>query len=645
VSGIVGILNLDGRPAEHRDLQRMTDLIAYRGPDGSGVWTEGPAGLGHRMLWTTPESLHERLPLSIHDGALEITSDARLDNRGELFSALNLPPSAETTDSELILRSYARWGERCLEKFLGDFAFAIWDRPRRRLFCARDHFGVKPFYYYHAPGRLFVFGSEIKTLFCLPEVPTRLNEARIVDYLQSDSEDTEVTFYRDVMRLPPGHAMVVGAGGFSKWPYWRLEIRGELRLRSDEEYNEAFREVFGEAVRCRLRSAFAVGSELSGGLDSSSVVCVARQILAREGRAPLQTFSAVYDDVPESDERPYVEAVLAQGGLAPHFVRADRLNPLNDIERILWHYDEPFMVPNLCLYWDGLHAVAKQQGVRILLNGNEGDLVVSYGYDRLTELVLRLKLISLAKELAGLHRNSPPAWPIFRKYVARPLTPGALLRLRQDIRAIMALPRAGFRRYTSCIGAIFLRGYRPPRHGPDTEPDWVKSARLSQVTQWRGIVSGFTPYAQEEFDRASAPFSLERRYVFLDRRLVDFCLSIPSGQKLRLGWTRFIMRNALREYLPPKVCWRPGKTSARASFNRGLLAFGREVLDDVIFGDLAVIENYVDCEAFRRSYRRYLAGEGGDDALSIWSVVILAIWLKSSGGARLDGGRFGAGLR
>jgi asparagine synthase (glutamine-hydrolysing) len=166
----------------------MVDILAHRGPDGAGAWSEESVGLGHRMLHTTPESLNEKLSLVDDRRGLVLTADARLDNRDELITALGFGgrPCEELTDSELILGAYKRWGERCPERLLGDFAFAIWDRRRQELFCARDHIGVKPFYY-HRAGKLFVFASEIKALLCVPEVPRRLNEVRVAPFTRRSS--------------------------------------------------------------------------------------------------------------------------------------------------------------------------------------------------------------------------------------------------------------------------------------------------------------------------------------------------------------------------------------------------------------------------------------------------------------------------
>ena len=203
MSAIAGIHYLNERPVDFADLGRMVDILAHRGPDGADIWSEGSVGFGHRMLWTTPESLLEKLPLVNQRGDLVITADARIDNREELIAALSLAECRfeKITDSHLILAAYEKWGETCPEHLLGDFAFAIWDKRNQMLFCARDHFGVRPFYYHHCPRRMFAFASEIKALLCLSEVPNRLNEVRVGAYLEVMLEDKIITFYGDIFRL------------------------------------------------------------------------------------------------------------------------------------------------------------------------------------------------------------------------------------------------------------------------------------------------------------------------------------------------------------------------------------------------------------------------------------------------------------
>lgn len=344
MSAIIGIYHCNGQPVNRIHLERMVDILAHRGLDGSGIWSDRNVGLGHRMLWTTPESLSEKLPLVNHVSNLAITADARIDNREELFAALSLigESSEKITDSQLILHAYEKWGDRTPEYLLGDFAFAIWDARQQTLFCARDHYGVKPFYYYSSKDTL-VFATEIKALLCLPQVPSRLNEEKVGHYLVAALPDNTSTLYKDILRLPAGHHMTVSPNQISIKSYWTLDPHREIRMASDGEYAEAFREIFVKAVDCRLRSAFPIGSHLSGGLDSSSIACVARDILAKTGRGLLHTFSANFETVPESDERYYQNAVLASDGFVSHYLPGEALQPFTeDFERFLWHQEEAF---------------------------------------------------------------------------------------------------------------------------------------------------------------------------------------------------------------------------------------------------------------------------------------------------------------
>jgi len=675
MSAIAGIYYLDGRPVERADLGRMVDILAHRGPDGAGVWSEGPVGLGHRMLWTTPESLIEQLPLGNQTGDLVITADARIDNRDELIAALGLTdrPSEKITDSQLILSAYERWGESCPEHLLGDFAFVIWDGRKKVLFCARDHFGVKPFYYYSRSGRAFVFASEIKALLCLPEVPRRLNETKVADYLYLDEgilHDDAITFYQEILRLPPAHSLTVSKGEARQRQYWFLDPTREIRYGSDEEYAEAYREIFTNAVSCRLRSAFPVGSTLSGGLDSSSITCVARKLLAENGDRRLHTFSAIYDDVPECDERPFINTVLAQGNLEPHYVHPDQLSPLADLDRVFWHEDEVFYAPNLFMHWACCRA-AHQQGVRIFLDGFDGDTIVSHGIAYLTELARREQWHAFAIEANGYsqHFKFSPLH-LLRHYGTPHLT---------------ELARGGqwlaFARQASCISKYFnvssrnlflsyglkplapkairkiwrvLRGrLRPTRsEGAIINPDFAeriglaeriqtlqggqsRSAMTSREHHYHLLTSSMHSFILEVMNKSATAFSIEPRHPFFDRRLIEFCLALPPEQKLDQGWNRIIARRALVNVLPEEVRWRGGKTDVSPVFARGLLMFERERLENVLLNEPKMMERYVDMATLRNVYQRYVSrrpeDDAHDDAHTVWLVVSLALWLRSTG--------------
>ena len=426
MSGIIGLYHLDGRPAEERILQRMAQAIAHRGPDGIRYWSDGPVGLGHLMLQTTPESARERQPLTNPEATLCLTVDGRIDNRRELRQALdsNGFPPRDDTDAELLLRAYECWGESCPNRLLGDFAFAIWDARKKQLFCARDYVGVKPFYY-HRSATLFAFGSEIRSVLALETVPRRLNESRVVDFLveQLDREDEESTFYQDVQRLPAGHSLTVSPGKFLLRDYWELKAPPALKLGSLEEYGEAFREVFVEAVRCRLRSTYPVASTLSGGIDSSSVVCTIRELLASELQEPLHTISLVDADEAKCGETPYIREVLRGGWVTPHIVRSDQVSAMTEQMK---DSDEPFEIFCYFTNWFGF-AAAQKAGVRVLLDGISGDHITP-PYSYLSTMVRSLQWRRRSQGIVVCLRGSManPACRNLMRFGIGPLAAGGI---------------------------------------------------------------------------------------------------------------------------------------------------------------------------------------------------------------------------
>ena len=634
MSGIVGIHYLDGRPVDRENLSKMVDILAHRGPDGADIWVDGCVGFGHRMLWTTPESLIEKLPLVNQRGDLVITADARIDNRDELIAALqiNNRPADKITDSELILAAYEKWGEDCPKHLLGDFAFAIWDERNQMLFCARDHFGVKPFYYYSSDNT-FVFGSEIKAIFCLPEVPRQLNEVKVAEYLSLEIDDKSITFYNGILRLPPAHKMTVKCEGIELQGYWSLDSTHELQLNSDEEYADAFCKLFTEAVRCRLRSAFPVGSMLSGGLDSSSITCVARKLIAdKENR--LHTFSAVFDKVTECDERIFQDAVLAQGGFEPHRFHADAVSPLSDLEQVLWHQDEACQPGNLYINRN-LYQPANKNGVRVVLDGFDGDSTVSHGLGYLTELANTEQWFYLATYVKDYCTKVGEPWRAA---------------LWSWVWSYKINPTISNSRILSTVWRGWQRLFQRNSSNRNKQPAWrrlINSEFVEQIslierlnsqqnpprtereTHYSRLIEAGMPRALETLDKAAAAYGIELRFPFWDKRLIEFCLSLPAEQKIFKGWTRMVMRRAMKNILPQKVQWRPGKTNMHPSFEQGLLEFEQARLEQIILHNPKAIEKYVNISALQQAYHRYLSQEAKvEEVNSIWMAVTLALWLE-----------------
>jgi asparagine synthase (glutamine-hydrolysing) len=665
MSGIVGIHYIDGRSVDSADLKRMVDILAHRGPDGADLWVDGSVGLGHRMLWTTPESLIEELPLVSQTGDLVITSDARIDNRDELICALqfNHCPPEKITDSQIILAAYEKWGEQCPENLLGDFAFAIWDKRQQSIFCARDHFGVKPLYYYHQLDQAFVFASEMKALFCLPQVPRRVNDVRIADYLALMMEDKVITVYQDILRLPPAHCMIVNSSGIKMWSYWELDPHREIRMDSNEAYAEKFREIFTEAVRCRLRSAFPIASQLSGGLDSSAVTCVARDLLAEKKKTSLHTISTIFDRITECDERPFINAVLEQGEFIPHYVHGDEFSPLSNLDHIFHYEDEALLGPSHFYPWIVNRALQKL-GLRISLDGFDGDTTVCHGVTRFSELARQGNWKAFIQEVKAFspHFNvSPDA--VFRNYglphlknLAKKFSWIAFFQAVRLIHKHFGISRKllivnhGLKPVVEQVRQLWQRKQTKVANSFVSQTPLIKAnfaehiglneriQKLDGLSQeplnvreyhWRSLTQGVLPYTLERADQYAAMFSLEARHPFMDKRLIEFCLALPSDQKLYQGWGRMIMRRGLEGILPEKVQWRGGKADLTANFDDGLLNRDRQILDEVMSNQIEYLKKYIDSDFLQAAYQRFISTENkvrDEDITAIWQAVTLALW-------------------
>ncbi|MGG6296558.1 lasso peptide isopeptide bond-forming cyclase [Leptolyngbya sp. AN02str] len=670
MSAIAGLYNLNKQPVEQDHLQQMSDAMAHRGPDQNCVWLEGAVGLAHRMLWTTRESLLEQMPLLSQDQSLVLVADARIDNREELIASLSLSdrPAEKITDSDLILAAYQQWGEDCVHHLLGDFAFALWDATRNALFCARDHFGVKPFYYFYQPEQVFCFASEMKALFCLPSVPHVINESRIANHLTMMLHDQATTCYQKIFRLPPAHTLTVGAAlGARLQRYWKLDATREIHLNSDEEYALAFRDIFAEAVRCRLRSAFPIGSHLSGGLDSTSVTCMARHLLQSKEQ-PLHVFSNVYNVVTECDEREYIQPVLEQGSLIPHEVYPDQTGPLSNWQDLLQPLEEPCLIGgNGYLIWN-LNQASQQAGVRVSLDGFDGDTTVSHGFNLFAELAKAGHWRDFADNAVALSErlNTSPAailqrygfahlvdlawkwhWISFVKAIAgmqqvftisprvlwiqcglKPIVPQFVMNLWHWLKG----QQGSSQTFSKVINSEFAQRVGCDRQ-PTVQAPAAEHLRSVREQQYQDLTSGGFTFVLELQDIAAAACSLEARHPFMDKRLIEFCLALPSHQKLKHGWTRMIMRRAMEGLLPEKVQWRSGKMDVTPGFLHGLLNINRELVEDVVLNDAGSIKAYVDLNHLRGAYDRLTSSAPAldDDVRTVWAATALALWLRQTG--------------
>jgi asparagine synthase (glutamine-hydrolysing) len=549
MSGIVGYWNLDGHPADPRVLDRMLQSVSHRGPDGRRTFVEGAVALGHLRLFSTPESLCEVQPLFSGDRNLCLIFDGRLDNRAELFSEIVSKGLRlrDDTDAELALRAYECWGFECPTKLLGDFAFAIWDRRERRLFAARDHMGIKPFFY-HRSANLFVFGSEIRAILAHPEVPRRLKEERIADYLvdQIDRESPEATFYSDVSRLRAGWSMVVLPETIRTRDYWQLQVPHERKI-SLTEAAEQFRDLLLTAVRCRLRSAFPVGAMLSGGLDSSSIVCLISKYLRSELKWPLKTVSLVDSDESRCLETPCIKEIL-RGGWLESFVIGSAEAPRywNKVDAGIRSDAEPWEAKSghfnrLC------YEIAHDVGIRVLLTGIDGHLLSLPRYEYLLMLARNLQFWTLWRDLKAIEQDceiSPLS--ALRSYVLRPSMPDffyALHRIRRPTYA-SRVPKDSFispefAKKTGVVERCQMRVREILRHLKD--PGTLH--RLNFTTD-------LLPAAWDGHEQLGAQLCIEPRHPLADVRLINFFLGLPLRHKVSAPKPKMVMRLAMEGIVP-----------------------------------------------------------------------------------------------
>ena len=669
MSGIGGWYARTGQPLQQETLRAMLSALAHRGPDAADVWHAGPVGFVYALLYDTPESFHEQQPY--HEHGFCITADARIDNRAELANAVGIDLHAlpEIPDSRLILAAYLKWGRECPAHLLGDFAFAIWDPSRQEVFCARDPFGVKPFYY-TLTAEYFAFGSEMKAIRCAGHAPNAINEKWLAQFFipQNDFLDKASTIYDGVYRLEPAHWLAVTAAGHTAARYWQLDPERETHFQREDDYIEAMREQFTLAVGRRLRSAYPVGATLSGGLDSSSIAATARDLLAAGPRPPLHTFSAIFRDAPDADESPYIEAVVQQGGVEAHRLYPDKSSPFIDLERVLWHLDEPFYGTNYFMPWM-IYRSAQEHGVRALLDGTDGDSTISHGMDYLDLLAMQASWKQFAHEAHALsekfnHPRYATAGQILAAYGAPQFT--SLLRKGRWIAFMRQAGEVGNLFHVSPRRVVLEWGLKPllpktlqpgapNRRGgwdgsddalaPPVTAEFIQSLRrqgyfqeirdaeirqTGRARHFRQLNLGMLPYTLELTNRMAAAFSVDIRFPFCDRDLVAFSLSVPPNLKLKDARSRYILRKAMSGTLPEKVQWRGGKISLAKVYPYMLRRSATEYVTEALMHPPVLLEKYINMAAVQAAYRQFLQ-DGNPQGLEwVWQTVVFSTWMKQN---------------
>jgi asparagine synthase (glutamine-hydrolysing) len=623
MSGIGGIVRWDGGPVSESRLRTMMHLVAHRGPDGLTWGTSDGVGLGHALQALRRSETHQRpQPVSLPDGSCSIVADARIDNRDDVVRALGSVPwfREPASDAELILAGFDRWGEEVVHRIEGDFAFAIWQQETRRLFAARDPFGVRPLFY-RWDHRAFVFGSEPKQILTLPEVAVEVDDLVVSEFLVLRFRETGRSFFKDVGKLPPAHVVTASAAGTALRRYWQPEeqaIGDAANGRPDAL--DRFRELLIGSVAHRLETDFPVAAHLSGGIDSSSVVIAVAELYRRD--APdwpdISTVSAVFPGL-DCDETALIQAVSSRVPFRALTYRPDSGPLLDGLENELWAVDAPF-VGVLRNAWRSEAGLLEELGVRSLLTGLGGDEVLDdsnvlgeLARSRRYGLWLR-ELWSSARAPAGSPRRALLA-------AARSLIPGR-------VRRTLGAWRSGSSRSNPAWVDAEVVG-RLAAHHSATEPAGF-STGPSRTSIAGYLVRPHHVWGLEATNSRYASIGVDVAHPFLDRTLAEFVLRLPLEARLPHGRQKALARRAFAAELPLEV----RELDVRVGYNQaiaGTLAAWWQVLPEALGApERWQVARFLDRPGCRSIYDAVAAGVAADTETmeELWRIAMVELWMR-----------------
>lgn len=605
--GIAGIIG-SGMSTEPSEIAAMCDVISYRGPDDYGYLayqsdtgratpfknvfeldTEQTGSsdvmFGHRRLAILDLSEHGRQPISYADGLLWMVYNGEIYNYLEIREELKQKGHSfrTDTDSEVILAAWLEWGEACLHKLNGMWSFAILDTREKTVFCARDRLGIKPFHYSLQQNK-FTFASEIKQILMLPWIETGADDGSFFDYLafRAYGGDRQQTYFKNIFQLKAGHCLKINLNrsmneqDLTPIRWWNIDPSQKLDNPDDASCAEQYRELLIDSVRLRLRADVPIGTCLSGGLDSSSIVCTVNRILKAENPDAVQKTFTVTSEDPNLDEREYAQAVIDATTVQPAFTMPSADSLLNAVNKLIWHHDEPFGNTSIFAGWS-VFELARREGVTVTLDGQGPDEMIGGYFSAMMDY-------RMAQDIA-----SGKWWSFIRDYRARQELHRVPL---QRIAKLLMLEIPGFaflKRHAGDIAIAsdllntdFFEKGRSASTYLEEQRDFNRvSGGIFDRKQYHSTFSGSLPGILRNVDRNSMAFSIESRVPFLDHRLVEFCFSLPAEMKLRAGKSKWILREAMKNILPPKVLNRKNKIGFATAEEKWIKGNGQNLFKEV----------------------------------------------------------------
>lgn len=594
--GISGIVNQKNQPVISEYIEMMNNQIVHRGPDGFGFYFGSNFAFGHRRLSILDLSEDGRQPM-------EYESDLVITYNGEIYNYIELKSELEAlgcvfkskTDTEVILAAYQIWGEKCVSRFNGMWSFAIFDRLKNILFCSRDRFGVKPFYYTQAEDT-FAFGSEIKQLMSfLPSI--QCNRQLVLDYLVLGIEEhTEATFFEGIQKLNGGHNLVYDLEKHTVdiKPYYTLQPVGDLKQLSEEQAVEMYRNQLYDSVKLRMRSDVEVGTCLSGGLDSSSITAFSAEILRKEASGKIKAIHAKVDDksIDESKFATQVSNYCATDLIVVEPTASDFHQAVEKVVRI---QEEPFGSPSIILQYFVLQK-AREKNCLVMLDGQGGDETL-LGYERYyPAFILKQKGWKKVNAFLNSSKNSRLSKMDLLKYY--------FYFTRYSFRINQLKKRHNY------IKKSILDGFESPilKESASRYLDIEAMQKLE-------ILKTQLPHLLKYEDKNSMANSVETRLPFLDYRCVELALALPDQYKIKSGWTKNILRRAVASWLPKEVVWRKDKLGFNAPEKNWLGSMENEMHETILKS--ALLNELIDKNKFH-----YAA----QDLRTQWRLYNIAKW-------------------
>ncbi|WP_210497151.1 asparagine synthase (glutamine-hydrolyzing) [Microvirga antarctica] len=612
--------------------RKRIDIVAHRGPDGSG-WAEfdsrsGPIALGHRRLAIIDVSDAGLQPMADPSGRYHLVFNGEIYNYLELREELRAKGHVfvSDSDSEVLIASYAEWGEECLHRFLGMFAFLLWDRRDQRLFAARDRFGIKPLYVV-ANRHGVAFGSEIKQLLGLPGLSGSMNLPRVRDFLSSGvTNHTPETLFDGVLQVQPGCCASIEAGrqftgSVAPRRWYAIPASSGLDL-SEADAAERFHELFTDSIRMHLRSDVPIGSCLSGGLDSSSIVCVMSDMLAREGNgARVNTVSACYAEK-SVDEKPFMETVVAQTNALPHYIFPKPDDVFARASDITWHQDEPFGSTSIFAQWC-VFEEAKRVGIKVMLDGQGADEQLA-GYHSgymyyMSNLIRQRQYGTLLRTMA---ERSQYHGVSFTSQISRYMAP----LLPPQMRAFLIRQRQSLVFHDWTNSDVF-RTLGPARSVLEIASETNGLPKITDIASLCLVLTMASnlPMLLHWEDRNSMAHSVEARVPFLDHRLVEFNLALGNSHKIVRGDTKRVLRTAMKGILPESVRQRRDKLGFATPEQTWLRGPLKGLITEGIETTLKRYPGLLDEKGTRALASDMLEGRREVD-FSLWRIANLGMW-------------------